>query len=156
PRWRASLLVRAPPPRRPRTSGRAGTRPAASPTRRRRSRARARSRRGTPGCARARTGPPGAPGAGRASAERTRSRGVARRRTGRRGRATAGSPSARLVARRAPARRMRAMARVLVADDEENIRLVLETLLRRHGYEVKAVPSAEQALAALEGFAPDF
>ncbi len=48
------------------------------------------------------------------------------------------------------------MARVLVADDEENIRLVLETLLRRHGYAVKAVASAEQALAEVEAFGPDF
>ncbi len=48
------------------------------------------------------------------------------------------------------------MARVLVADDEENIRLVLRTLLSRHGYAVEAVPSAEAALEALERFAPDF
>jgi two-component system response regulator AtoC len=48
------------------------------------------------------------------------------------------------------------MPRVLVADDEENLRLVLKTLLRRHGYEVMTAPSAEEALAALEGFAPDF
>lgn len=48
------------------------------------------------------------------------------------------------------------MSRVLVADDEENLRLVLETLLRRHGYEVKAVPSAEEALAVVDTFAPDF
>jgi len=47
-------------------------------------------------------------------------------------------------------------SRVLVVDDEENLRLVLETLLRRHGYEVKAVPSAEEALAVIEAFAPDF
>jgi len=47
-------------------------------------------------------------------------------------------------------------SRVLVVDDEENLRLVLETLLRRHGYEVKAAPSAEEALALIEAFAPDF
>ena len=47
-------------------------------------------------------------------------------------------------------------SRVLVVDDEENLRLVLETMLRRHGYTVKAVASAEAALAALEAFAPDF
>ena len=47
-------------------------------------------------------------------------------------------------------------SRVLVVDDEENLRLVLETLLRRHGYAVKAVPSAEEALTAIEAFAPDF
>ena len=47
-------------------------------------------------------------------------------------------------------------SRVLVVDDEENLRLVLETMLRRHGYTVKAVASAEAALAALEAFGPDF
>ena len=29
------------------------------------------------------------------------------------------------------------MKRVLVVDDEENLRVVLKTLLRRHGYEVE-------------------
>jgi two-component system response regulator AtoC len=48
------------------------------------------------------------------------------------------------------------MTRVLVADDEENLRLVLKTMLGRHGYEVETVPSGEAALAALERFAPDF
>jgi two-component system response regulator AtoC len=48
------------------------------------------------------------------------------------------------------------MPRVLVADDEENIRLVLRTLLGRHGYEVETVPSAEAALEAIERFAPEF
>jgi len=46
--------------------------------------------------------------------------------------------------------------RVLVVDDEENIRLVLETLLERSGYVVELAGSAEQALARLEPFAPDF
>src|SRR5690606_5526935 len=54
-------------------------------------------------------------------------------------------------------RMMRPMSsRVLVVDEEETLRLVLETLLRRHGYTVKAVSSAEAALAAIEAFAPDF
>ncbi|MDB4971937.1 MAG: Type fimbriae expression regulatory protein PilR, partial [Myxococcaceae bacterium] len=48
------------------------------------------------------------------------------------------------------------MTRVLVADDEENLRLVLRTLLGRAGYEVRAVASAEAALSELEGFDPDF
>ncbi len=48
------------------------------------------------------------------------------------------------------------MRRVLVVDDEENIRLVLRTLLRKHGYEVEVAPSAEEALALLERFGPDF
>ena len=46
--------------------------------------------------------------------------------------------------------------RVLVVDDEENIRLVLETLLSRHGYEVESADSAERALARIEAFAPAF
>jgi two-component system response regulator AtoC len=46
--------------------------------------------------------------------------------------------------------------RVLVVDDEENLRLVLRTLLSRSGYEVHASASAEQALEALEKFDPDF
>ncbi|MEM9067382.1 MAG: sigma-54 dependent transcriptional regulator [Myxococcota bacterium] len=48
------------------------------------------------------------------------------------------------------------MARVLVVDDEENIRLVLRTLLRKHGYEVEAAASAEAGLTASEANAPDF
>jgi len=46
--------------------------------------------------------------------------------------------------------------RVLVVDDEENIRIVLRTLLRRHGYEVETAQSGEEALALVEGFGPDF
>ncbi len=48
------------------------------------------------------------------------------------------------------------MHRVLVADDEENIRLVLRTLLRKHGYDVEVVEHAEAALARIDGFDPDF
>jgi two-component system response regulator AtoC len=47
------------------------------------------------------------------------------------------------------------MRRVLVVDDEENIRLVLRTLLKKHGYEVEVADSGEAALAALEAFDPD-
>jgi two-component system response regulator AtoC len=47
------------------------------------------------------------------------------------------------------------MRRVLVVDDEENIRLVLRTLLKKHGYEVEVADSGEAALAALESFDPD-
>jgi two-component system response regulator AtoC len=47
------------------------------------------------------------------------------------------------------------MRRVLVVDDEENIRLVLRTLLRKHGYEVEVAASGEDALGALESFDPD-
>ncbi|MGB5696699.1 MAG: sigma-54 dependent transcriptional regulator [Polyangiales bacterium] len=48
------------------------------------------------------------------------------------------------------------MRRVLVVDDEENIRLVLRTLLKKHGYQVEAAESAEAALEQLERFDPDF
>jgi two-component system response regulator AtoC len=48
------------------------------------------------------------------------------------------------------------MLRVLVVDDEENLRLVLQTLLRKHGYEVEAVESAEAALDRFDAVSPDF
>ncbi len=47
------------------------------------------------------------------------------------------------------------MRRILVVDDEENIRLVLRTLLRRNGYEVETAESGENALELLEKFGPD-
>ncbi|MGH7297711.1 MAG: sigma-54-dependent transcriptional regulator, partial [Polyangiaceae bacterium] len=47
------------------------------------------------------------------------------------------------------------MRRVLVVDDEENIRLVLRTLLRKQGYDVEVADGGEAALAALEAFDPD-
>jgi two-component system response regulator AtoC len=48
------------------------------------------------------------------------------------------------------------MARVLVVDDEENLRLVLRTFLRKQGYEVETAANAEAALALVDAFAPDF
>jgi two-component system response regulator AtoC len=45
--------------------------------------------------------------------------------------------------------------RVLVVDDEENLRLVLKTLLRRHGYEVESAATGEEALKLVESFGPD-
>jgi two-component system, NtrC family, response regulator AtoC len=45
--------------------------------------------------------------------------------------------------------------RVLVVDDEENLRLVLRTLLRRHGYEVETAPTGEEALSLVDSFGPD-
>jgi two-component system, NtrC family, response regulator AtoC len=45
--------------------------------------------------------------------------------------------------------------RVLVVDDEENLRLVLKTLLRRHGYEVESAGTGEEALKLVESFGPD-
>ncbi|MBM4362517.1 MAG: sigma-54-dependent Fis family transcriptional regulator [Deltaproteobacteria bacterium] len=47
------------------------------------------------------------------------------------------------------------MRRVLIVDDEENIRLVLRTLLRRHGYEVEVAGSGEEALPLVDAFGPD-
>lgn len=47
------------------------------------------------------------------------------------------------------------MHRILVVDDEDNIRLVLRTLLKRHGYEVEVAESGEHALALLDAFDPD-
>jgi two-component system response regulator AtoC len=45
--------------------------------------------------------------------------------------------------------------RVLVVDDEENLRLVLKTLLRRNGYEVESAATGEEALALVDSFGPD-
>src|SRR5580658_1036930 len=47
------------------------------------------------------------------------------------------------------------MRRVLVVDDEENIRLVLKTLLKKHGYEVEVADSGEAALGLVDSFGPD-
>src|ERR1700738_4471983 len=47
------------------------------------------------------------------------------------------------------------MRRVLVVDDEENIRLVLRTLLRKHGYDVEVADRGESALALVDTFGPD-
>src|SRR5262245_66393741 len=47
------------------------------------------------------------------------------------------------------------MRRVLVVDDEENIRLVLKTLLKRHGYDVEVADGGESALTLVDSFGPD-
>ena len=47
------------------------------------------------------------------------------------------------------------MRRVLVVDDEENLRLVLRTLLKRQGYEVETASSGEEALGLVDTFGPD-
>ncbi|QQR90073.1 MAG: sigma-54-dependent Fis family transcriptional regulator [Myxococcales bacterium] len=48
------------------------------------------------------------------------------------------------------------MRRVLIVDDEENLRLVLRTLLSKEGYDVQTAASAEEALQQVETFGPDF
>jgi two-component system response regulator AtoC len=48
------------------------------------------------------------------------------------------------------------MTRVLLVDDEENLRLALRTHLRKAGYEVSAVGSVDAALAELERDPVDF
>lgn len=48
------------------------------------------------------------------------------------------------------------MRRVLVVDDEENIRLVLRTVLRRAGYEVETAANGEEAIKLVDAFGPDF
>lgn len=45
--------------------------------------------------------------------------------------------------------------RVLIVDDEENLRLVLRTLLKKHGYEVEVAGSGEEALSKVDPFEPD-
>ena len=45
--------------------------------------------------------------------------------------------------------------RILVADDEENIRRILETRLRMQGYEVAAAVDGAEALELFRGFEPD-
>ena len=42
-----------------------------------------------------------------------------------------------------------------MVDDEENLRVVLRTLLRRHGYEVETASSGEEALGLVDSFGPD-
>ena len=45
---------------------------------------------------------------------------------------------------------------VLVVDDEENIRLVLQTLLSKQGYDVRVAATGKAALEAIAELAPDF
>ncbi len=48
------------------------------------------------------------------------------------------------------------MARkVLIADDEANIVISLEFLMQQSGYEVRVARNGDEALAAIEEFAPD-
>lgn len=45
--------------------------------------------------------------------------------------------------------------KVLIVDDEQNIVTALEYLLGQSGYQVKVAQNGEEALAAVETFAPD-
>jgi DNA-binding response OmpR family regulator len=45
--------------------------------------------------------------------------------------------------------------KILIADDEPNIVVSLEFLMKQRGYEVKVVQSGEEALRAVGEFAPD-
>ncbi len=48
------------------------------------------------------------------------------------------------------------MHRILVVDDEENLRLVLQTYLKRQGFAVEVADNGESALELVETFGPDF
>lgn len=45
--------------------------------------------------------------------------------------------------------------KILIADDEPNIVVSLEFLMKREGYEVRVAPDGEDALAQMAKFAPD-
>ena len=47
------------------------------------------------------------------------------------------------------------MARILIADDEPNIVLALELLMKREGHEIRSVGDGELAVEAAKAFRPD-
>lgn len=47
------------------------------------------------------------------------------------------------------------MQRILIVDDEPNIVLALELLMKREGYEVRTVDNGEKAFSAVREFRPD-
>lgn len=47
------------------------------------------------------------------------------------------------------------MPRILIVDDEPNIVLALELLMRREGYEIRSVNDGEKAVEAAADFRPD-
>lgn len=47
------------------------------------------------------------------------------------------------------------MPRILIADDEPNIVLALELLMKREGYETLSVDNGQKALEAVKEFRPD-
>ena len=50
---------------------------------------------------------------------------------------------------------MRQSANIAIVDDDEDVRLALQTFFRSAGYEVRTFDSAEAFLASLHGGAPD-
>jgi DNA-binding response OmpR family regulator len=49
----------------------------------------------------------------------------------------------------------KAKRKVLIADDEPNIVMALEFLLKRNGYEVRTAANGDETLAQVESFQPD-
>lgn len=47
------------------------------------------------------------------------------------------------------------MPRILIVDDEPNIVLALELLMKREGYEIRSVDDGEKAVEAAAAFRPD-
>src|SRR5260221_6299169 len=47
------------------------------------------------------------------------------------------------------------LPRVLVVDDEENITFLLDSALRHFGYDVRVAHNGRDAMAQVDGFAPD-
>jgi DNA-binding response OmpR family regulator len=47
------------------------------------------------------------------------------------------------------------MPRILIVDDEPNIVLALEILMKREGYEIRTVGDGERAVEVAEAFRPD-
>jgi len=62
----------------------------------------------------------------------------------------AATPALALLAGSAPAAAENGAPRLMIVDDEESIRIALSRFLRSRGYEVTAVSTADDALAALE------
>src|SRR5262245_41664883 len=48
------------------------------------------------------------------------------------------------------------MSQVLIVDDEENMRHLLEVILKREGYDVRSVASGTEALKAIDAVETDF
>jgi DNA-binding response OmpR family regulator len=46
-------------------------------------------------------------------------------------------------------------SKILIVDDEPNIVIALEFLMRRHGFDVRVARNGEEALAAVADFQPD-